>query len=330
MKDIFSCIAVIIGTIIGAGFASGKEIVSFFNIYGYKGYYGIIIANLIFGIVIVLTNLIIKKENIHKYEKLINNKFMFYVLKIFSFICFCIMISGVGAFAKEQLNINFWYGTMFATAFSYAIFLNKFKAVEIFSIIIVPIIIIGILLLGVSNYDGVELTKENEINIIENRNFIISAVLYASYNSLILFPVMINFLKYKLSNKKIVLIGVVSILILAILMNIIYKVNSLFYPEICTYELPNMMIASLISKKLKILYSIVILGAIFTTAFSCGFSFLKMSNEKNYERNALIICVLACICAKIGFSNLIEICFPFFGYFGIFQILLIIKKKYKE
>ena len=30
MKDIFSCLAVIIGTIIGAGFASGKEIINFF------------------------------------------------------------------------------------------------------------------------------------------------------------------------------------------------------------------------------------------------------------------------------------------------------------
>ena len=236
------------------------------------------------------------------------------------------MISGVGAFFKEQLNINFWYGTMFASSLSYTVFLNKFKGVESFSLILVPIIIIGILFLGALNYDGVEISKDVTLQINESRNFIISSILYASYNSLILIPVLINFLKYDLSKIKIVVLGILVSLILGGLMVIIYRVNNLFYPLITSVELPNMMIASLISKKMKLLYGIVILGAIFTTAFSCGFSFLKMRSHKNYEKNAFVICVLACIFSKVGFSKMIDVCFPLFGYFGMFQIVLIIRK----
>ena len=36
MRDIFSCLAVIIGTIIGAGFASGKEIINFLGKQNYQ------------------------------------------------------------------------------------------------------------------------------------------------------------------------------------------------------------------------------------------------------------------------------------------------------
>ena len=98
-------------------------------------------------------------------------------------------------------------------------------------------------------------------------------------------------------------------------MILIYNVNNLFYPEITKVELPNMLIASMISNKFKIAYGLVMLIAIFTTAFSCGFSFLEMHKKENYEKNALIICILAFICAKFGFSNMINVCFPLFGYF---------------
>ena len=92
------------------------------------------------------------------------------------------------------------------------------------------------------------------------------------------------------------------------------------------YEIPNMLIASFISKKMSFFYGIVILAAIFTTAFSSGFSFLKMRSEKNYEKNARVMCIAGFLCARIGFSNLINICFPIFGYIGIYQIILILMK----
>lgn len=155
-------------------------------------------------------------------------------------------------------------------------------------------------------------------------NFILSAILYTSYNSLILVPMLINFKKYKLNNLKICIIGIITAFILFLLMLLIYNANNLFYPEIMSAEMPNMILASLINPGIKLAYGIVMLAAIFTTAFSCGFSFLEMCKKENYERNALFICGIAFLCAKIGFSTMINYCFPIFGYIGIFQIILII------
>ena len=51
MKKILKAVFVIIGTLIGAGFASGQEIYIFFYQYGVNGILGIIISSLLLGFV---------------------------------------------------------------------------------------------------------------------------------------------------------------------------------------------------------------------------------------------------------------------------------------
>lgn len=47
MKDNIKVIFTIIGTVIGAGFASGQEIYSFFNKYNENGLIGLILSNIL-------------------------------------------------------------------------------------------------------------------------------------------------------------------------------------------------------------------------------------------------------------------------------------------
>lgn len=156
-------------------------------------------------------------------------------------------------------------------------------------------------------------------------NFILSALLYTSYNSLLLIPMLVNLKKYRLKKFKIIILSVLISVILGILMMLIYNTNNMFYPEIVNAEMPNMLLATVISPIMKIFYGIVILAAIFTTALSSGFNFLEMCNLEKYEKNAILMCLWALICSKIGFSTMINIFFPFFGFLGFFQIIVIIK-----
>ena len=66
LKTIF----VIIGTIIGAGFASGQEIYSFFNIYGENGLIGILLSCVIIGIVIYKVLTLSNEKSISTYQEL--------------------------------------------------------------------------------------------------------------------------------------------------------------------------------------------------------------------------------------------------------------------
>ena len=63
---------VIIGTIIGAGFASGQEIYTFFNVYGLKGLLGIFISCMLIGIVIYKTLKISMRLKQEEYEDFVH------------------------------------------------------------------------------------------------------------------------------------------------------------------------------------------------------------------------------------------------------------------
>ena len=73
MRDILKTIFVIIGTMIGAGFASGQEIYLFFNRYGTMGILGLIISCALTGIIIYKVFQIVKNKKIHTYSEFLEN-----------------------------------------------------------------------------------------------------------------------------------------------------------------------------------------------------------------------------------------------------------------
>ena len=78
LKNVTKIIMVIIGTIIGAGFASGKEIYIFFGQYGKLGILGIIISTIITSLIIYKVLKIVNKEEINNYMdilKTVNPKY---------------------------------------------------------------------------------------------------------------------------------------------------------------------------------------------------------------------------------------------------------------
>ena len=69
MREIISITLVIIGALVGAGFASGQEIFSFFYLYGLYGVFGIILMCILMYILIYKTLKIIYLNKIDNYNE---------------------------------------------------------------------------------------------------------------------------------------------------------------------------------------------------------------------------------------------------------------------
>lgn len=120
MKNILKVVFVIIGTLIGAGFASGQEMYLFFFSFGLKGFIGILISSILMGIVINRTLNILNKHEIQTYKdfletlipaksnsKKINIKnIVNFLVNIFILVTFFIMIAGFGAYFEQEFGIN--------------------------------------------------------------------------------------------------------------------------------------------------------------------------------------------------------------------------------
>ena len=112
------------------------------------------------------------------------------------------------------------------------------------------------------------------------------------------------------------ILTILSILIFLLLINVNTDFSKL--------EMP---IVNVISQKFScffLIYGLIILIAIFTTAISSGISFLNnLENKKKYPQFALIMCITSIVISNFGFSNLVKNLYSLFGYVGIIQIMLV-------
>lgn len=325
MNYILKCLFIVIGTLIGAGFASGQEILTFFNRYGIDGCYGMILSSVLFGLVIFTTLFIIDKKKISEYNELIfNNKILKFIIEIFLFACFCIMIAGCGAFFVQQFKLPFWLGSILCALVCYGIFSCKYKGLETINTILVPFILLGVFILGFGKYEaGAIVSSDYTMPQSYTSSWMISSILYVSYNSLILVPILLTFKEYNLNMTKKILISIFSAIVFLIVGLLIYNILNIYYPDILSVELPNVKLASLLGNWQKVFYGIVIVTAIMTTAVSCGYAFLEMRKE-HYNLKSMLICVAAVLLSRFGFSEMVNTLFPVFGYLGILQIICII------
>ena len=340
-KNIMKIVFVIIGTMIGAGFASGQEIYLFFFSYGLEGVIGILISCSIMGIVIYKTLQILIKNDITTYKDFLdilikdnNNKksslkikrIVNITINIFILITFFIMIAGFGAYFEQEFGISSIIGSSILGGLCFCIFMGNIKGVVKANEILVPILIIFLIIIGIINLKEINLLELGNYVIKTNQsNYILNAILYSSYNSILLIPVLLTLKRFMKDRKQIVWASIISSIIMMVLSIIVYLILVRVDVDIKNLEMPAVYVVSNIFYLLKYIYGFIILGSIFTTAISLGNSFLQniSKNKRSYTQIALIMCITAVLISKIGFSNLVSLLYPIFGYLGLMQILKI-------
>ena len=113
-KNWIKIASIYVGTVIGAGFASGREIVEFFGVYGIKGTWGIFISCISFAFIGGLLLVKVYNNKIKNFNQLSSKLFGYrlglVINTIISFSLytgFSVMIAGSGAIFKEQLGLSF-------------------------------------------------------------------------------------------------------------------------------------------------------------------------------------------------------------------------------
>lgn len=328
--SMFKIVFVIIGTLIGAGFASGQEIYSFFGIYGAKGLIALLVSTLLICLIIYKTLKIIKVNDIKSYQELIDrivkNKFKNKILKntiitivnTFLLISFYIMVAGFGIYFYQELGVNKIYGAILISILLLITFSKNIDGVIKINTLLIPFLIILFIFLGVKKINSFEVIQTSN-----NFKWLISGILYASYNSIVLIPILIDLKKHIVNEKIISIISGMFIILLSVLIYFILYSNINIINNI---EIPIVYIASTMGTFSKILYGIVILIAIFTSAVSAGYGFLIniTKTKKKYMSLAVIICLSSILISQIGFSSLINLMYPTFGVLGIIQIVFLL------
>lgn len=338
MKNISKVSFVIIGTMIGAGFASGQEIYAFFSIYGIKGILGIAISSILTGIIIYKVFKIMQENQIHNYNEFLQkissnqkiNKIIQIIVKIFLLISFYIMVAGFCAYFKQEFQIPILASAIIMAILCYITLSKNIQGVISINSILVPILILFIFYIGIKNINFTAKYFSISSNYISNNShlkWLFSSILYASYNSIVLIPILINLSPYITTKTKAKTVSIICTIILLLLGTCIFCLLLRGENYISELELPIIQIIKEFGKIYQLIYGIVIVSAIFTSCISAGYSLL--SNLKTYnKKHIILLCSASILISLVGFSKLVNIWYPFFGILGLIQIFYCIKKSY--
>jgi len=336
IRNIIKVASVYTGAIIGAGFASGREILQFFSNYYKGGFYGILLAGILFSLIgyIILDR--VYKERIKSYDEfvfpsmgwvtgwVVEIAVTLSVLSLFS-----VMLAGMGRVFEDELSIPFKYSVIIIAFVCAVIILNSIKAITAVNAILTPVMTVGMILTGLY----IIIFKDKAVfNIFDSLhrltdNWFMSSILYVSYNCLMSVVVMCKLLPY-LSNKWVGRVGGImggmSLCFAALLIN---SAICLFLPESARYELPMLDIAEKYNELLSTVYTVILWLAMFTSATIAGFCFVERVCSKtrlNPKIVTILSCALAVPLAHVGFSGLIATIYPVFGYVGLFVVFIIL------
>ena len=334
MKEVFTITLVIIGALIGAGFASGQEIYSFFYSYGIVGLLGILITCGLISIIIYKSLKIICENDINNYDEFLRifikrpkiTKIINIILNILLLVTFYIMIAGFGAYFEHGLGINNIIGSIILSVLTALVFFTSVKGVLKVSEIIVPLLVIFVIVIGAINL----VTIDTGINELEWKNgWLISSFIYCSYNIILLIPTLISINKQIKKQSSIKYISILCGILMTTISIMLYMLLMKADVEISSLEMPIVYVIRRFFGRYRLMYAFIILASIFTTAISIGIGFLQnmCPNGKGYPQLVIFMCISSLLISKIGFSKLVNFLYPVFGYLGIIQIFYIMKKR---
>jgi uncharacterized membrane protein YkvI len=332
--------ATYIGVIVGAGFASGQEVLQFFARFGVYGLAGLLIITLsfiIFGYIIMDMGRILNSTSHLEITRFSAGKyigtFIDFIVIFFLFGALTAMIAGTGALFSQQFNLSSILGNLIMAMITAVTVLTGINGVINSISFVTPFLlvsVIGISILSIINTPPVLSATTiviNQSGLISN--WFLAAILYVSYNIILSIAILAP-LGLKANDKKALRNGAIlgglglglgAIMIyLAILGNI---------SNVASLEVPMVFIAGSVSKTVQVLYAVVLIAEVYTTAVGSlyGFSARIINLESNPLRTKLVVIVttiLAFLASQFGFSNLVKYLYPLVGYGGIALLISLV------
>ena len=323
MKQILSISFVYIGLVIGAGFASGREIFEYFNIPSQTNVGGVALSTLWFGLISYIIMSLAQSLRANTFEDFIERvapkaapvvKIFMYA---FMFCGFFVMLSASGTLFQDTLDTSFGAGVLALAGFCFAVFAFDLRGIVTINTILVPLMLVGMVILcitsalaGIPTFSAFDAIKNN---------IFVSGLSYVSYNTITAGTVLVP-LSACQTHKHLSRSAILSASILGLLIFLVWLTLNLFYSDIYSAEMPLLELAAFYGDTCKSLYAAVLFMALCTTAISHGFGILsKFQFKKKSDRiiAAAILCLIAMPFAKFGFSVLIAKLYSVFGYLGL-------------
>ncbi|MGM0877084.1 MAG: YkvI family membrane protein [Bacillota bacterium] len=317
----------ILGTIIGAGYASGRELWQFF---GFESGLAICIFTIIFVIAVyVIMKISYEEKSNHFFpvlERLIGRKLSYVydvLIVLYLFTTTIVMIAGGGA-TLEAFSVPYWGGILFFSVLLVLLFLSNTNGIIRLNTIIIPLLVLGLfyalLSFNISHHHSWVLDLNKQYNWP-------AAFTFTSLNILPLIAVLSAIGKEikGLWEAKVASIG--SGVVLGA-MSFVYNETLIQMADyLADYEIPLFAVLKGSPFAVFLFMSVMLWLAIYTTAVSGIFglaSRFKQFMNIPFWLMAFVLVLLMIPFTRFGFANLVAILYPLYGLINLYLLVTIL------
>ncbi len=309
MKKSFSSVMIIIGTVIGSGFASGKEVAVFFSRFGNISYFLISLCFFFFFFVIHFF-----MNCSHILNKLQNSK-------IFSFLCLIISLIFTSSMLAGTIQVvpqNFFLKTfvvIFLIVVAVVVIKKGVNSLAIINNLIIPFTVVSMLVVLFSNWNGVANVPFSQ-NAFAGAFFsVLYILLNFSFSGIVISKTGENLTKKQKASVSLISSFVLSALLL--ITNIVLLSN----PESISEQMPLLSISGF---PFSMLIRFVIFSGCITTFFSLVWTSRLALKRFGVETSwsVLIAVILPLLISVLGFGSIVSFLYPIASIVGVGLFLI--------
>lgn len=329
-----------VGLLVGAGFASGQEVVQYFITFGYQGLIGVGVAALLMiaagGILFQLGSYYLADEH----STVFNNATHPVVSKILDITTmltlFCIgfvMLAGAGSNLEQQFGTPTWIGSAIMVVLVLVSgFLDVDKVTNVISAI-TPLIIIAVVAAGLITLFNLP-EDISGLNVIAQEqtaaqgvfdNWFLSAINYTAMALMLGLSMILVIGGNYFSPKAAGLGGLAGGLVFSILLAILAFVLFFNIDEAQGMDFPLLAVFDGLHPIVGILVSVVIYAMIYNTAIGMFYALgrrLTVGRSENHFRVVFIaVTLVGFVISFAGFTDLIGWVYPLIGYIGMGMLI---------
>lgn len=339
MKNSMRIAGAFIGLIVGAGFASGQEILQFFTSFGWMSIISTFIATALFAFLgMNLTQLGSRLQTKSHKDVVyyICGPYLGIVVDViitfFLFGVTVVMMAGAGSIFEQQFGIPSIVGNIVMTLLTLlTVCLNIKRVISIIGLITPFLLVLVIIIAGYSfitmDAGFYELQQIAEKQNAAASNWGLGALLYVSYN-IAAGAAMLTVMGGTVKDEKTAGLGGIlggiglGVLILLINLGMLTKLN-----KVTGVDMPILFLANEISSLFGLLMSMVLLGMIYNTAVGMLYAFtarIVKPESPKFKLFVILFGIAAFGASFIGFIQLVGTVYPLIGYLGFTLIASII------
>lgn len=346
MKDRFLVIqlaTIFVGSIVGAGLSSGRELSQFFSVYGYKGFIGLLICGASYILVGKMIVDLTMKHNVKSYNEFITlvcpkgvSHFTNIILTLFLLSSTVIILAGSSAVIHQYFGIPRWIGFIIMVGCSIVFLLRNTEGLFEVNSVIVPLLIIVMLAIFASfvikTPESIQISYIKALPYSKN-NWLASSLIYSGFNIISVVGILVP-LTYELRQPKMIKKGIVlgtAVLTTISMFIVLLMLINATYPEL--YEIPILAVAMQGGKVLQIALLMVIWLEMFSSQISNIYSLTRSLESQihiSYKTGIFIILAVAAPFSLIGFSKLVDILYPLYGVLSLAFVMCCIIFYVKE